>query len=89
MILYINFSQNPSFSSRDSERKRNFGSKFDMLKCLCDLENKGKVTKILATLCPLPAMYLCKFYQNTLTGSGDKVWKRLILQSLKAGDLEK
>ena len=51
--------------------------KFDISKCWCDLENKVKVTKILSTPNVLLTKYLCKFGQNSSTGSEDSVWKWL------------
>ena len=58
-------------------------SKFDILMCYCDLENKVKVTKILSTIFPLPTMCLCKFSQNPPSGSEVTVWERLLFSLYK------
>ena len=47
----------------------------DISKCQCELENYVKVTKIQPTLTLLPAMYLCKFGQDTSSGSEDNARK--------------
>ena len=54
-----------------------FWSKFDILMCYCDLENKVKVTKILSTIFPLPTVCLCKFSQNPPSDSEVRVRQRL------------
>ena len=48
----------------------------DISKCWCDLENKGKVTKISSTHSAFPKIYLCNFGQNPSTCSDNNTWKQ-------------
>ena len=68
MIQYIKFDQNSSFGSRDSVLVKIWHSK-----CLCNLENEVKVTKILSFLSDVQTLFLCKFGQNPPIGSGDLI----------------
>ena len=46
VTIYMNFSQNPSFASRDRVQTSFFGQNLKFSKCWYDLENEANVTKI-------------------------------------------
>ena len=51
-------------------------------KCWCDLENEGKVIKIKSLIFLVKMVFICKFGQIWLIGSGYKMPTRLILTVL-------